>query len=144
MKPFRYGQSFVDRKTGNSVRARAYVKPAKMEDGAAADKPTTCFFGYWNKGRTVCEKPGHSYAPALFSQEPEAKAAGLSKVALGDAMRRLFASKKIHTPSAHRRRADEGWHHQRRHRRLLPEPFLCRAGTRHASNAPPNLRAATQ
>ena len=49
-----------------------------------------------SEGRTVGERPGHSYAPAVFSEEPEAKAAGLNKKALADAMRRLFASKKIH------------------------------------------------
>ena len=129
----------------NSVRARAYVKPARTEDGAEPDKtlrqiefmksnygpvadaitvrwkdgvfvpePKTgsleklaieakadnvflrLLERFTCEGRTVGERPGHSYAPALFSQEPEAKAAGLSKVALADAMRRLFASKKIH------------------------------------------------
>jgi hypothetical protein len=48
------------------------------------------------EGRTVGDKYGHSYAPALFSKEPEAKAAGLKKEALADAMRRLFARNKIH------------------------------------------------
>jgi RecA-family ATPase len=48
------------------------------------------------EGRTVGDKHGHSYAPALFSKEPEATAAGLKKDALAQAMRRLFASKKIH------------------------------------------------
>jgi RecA-family ATPase len=129
----------------NSVRARAYMKPAKTVDGAEPDKAlrlvefmksnygpvaeaiTVRWKGgvfvpepksgsleqlagearadnvflqllerFTSEGRTVGERPGHSYAPALFSQEPEAKATGLSKLALGDAMRRLFASKKIH------------------------------------------------
>jgi RecA-family ATPase len=49
-----------------------------------------------SEGRTVGERPGHSYAPAVFGEEPEAKAAGLNKKALAEAMRRLFASRKIH------------------------------------------------
>ena len=49
-----------------------------------------------SEGRSVGERPGHSYAPAVFSEEPEAKIAGLNKKVLADAMRRLFASKKIH------------------------------------------------
>jgi RecA-family ATPase len=129
----------------NSVRARAYMKAAKTEDGTEPDKALRQIefmksnygpvaeaitvrwkagvfipepksgsleklaseakadnvflhllerFNY--EGRIVGDKHGHSYAPALFSKEPEAKAAGLNKEALADAMRRLFASKKIH------------------------------------------------
>lgn len=48
------------------------------------------------EGRWVGEKPGHSYAPALFAREPEAKVARLRKEALAETMRRLFAEKKIH------------------------------------------------
>ena len=51
---------------------------------------------FTKEGRTVGEKKGHSYAPAQFSKEAEAKAAGLRSEALADAMRRLFAAKKIH------------------------------------------------
>lgn len=129
----------------NSVRARAYMKSAKTEDGTEPDKAlrlvefmksnygpvadaiTVRWKGgvfvpesksgsleklaseakadnaflrllerFESEGRTVGERPGHSYAPAVFGEEPEAKAAGLNKKALADAMRRLFASKKIH------------------------------------------------
>jgi RecA-family ATPase len=129
----------------NSVRARAYMKAAKAEDGTEPDKALRLIefmksnYGpvaeaitvrwkagvfvvepkggsleklaseakadnaflrllgrFDNEGRTVGEKPGHSYAPAVLSEEPEAQAAGLNKKALADAMRRLFASKKIH------------------------------------------------
>ena len=125
----------------NSVRARAYMKSAKTEDGTEPDKALRLVeFMKSNYGpvadaitvrwkvpesksgsleklaseakadhaflrllerfdgerRTVGERPGHSYAPAVFSEEPEAKASGLNKKALADAMRRLFASKKIH------------------------------------------------
>ena len=48
-----------------------------------------------SEGRAVGERPGHSYAPAVFSEEPEAKAAGLNKKALADAMRRLFGARKF-------------------------------------------------
>jgi RecA-family ATPase len=50
---------------------------------------------YTREGRTVGDKRGHSYAPAQFAKEAEAKAAGLRSEALADAMRRLFATKKI-------------------------------------------------
>jgi RecA-family ATPase len=129
----------------NSVRARAYMKNAKTDDGIEPDKalrlvkflksnygpvadaiavrwqngvfvpePKIGSFEtlaseakadnaflrllerFDSEGRTVGERPGHSYSPAVFSEEPEAKAAGLNKKALADAMRRLFASKKIH------------------------------------------------
>ena len=129
----------------NSVRARAYMKTAKTEDGTEPDKALRLVefmksnYGpvadaitvrwkdgvfvpepkggsleklaseakadnaflrllerFDSEGRTVGERPGHSYAPAVFSEEPEAKTAGLNKKVLADAMRRLFASKKIH------------------------------------------------
>jgi RecA-family ATPase len=129
----------------NCVRARAYMKSARTEDGIEPDKALRLIefmksnYGpvgeaitlRWKngvfvpepksgsleklasdakadnvfvqllkrfncEGRTVGDKHGHSYAPALFSKEPEAKAAGLKKEVLADAMRRLFASKKIH------------------------------------------------
>lgn len=44
-------------------------------------------------GRKVSDKPGTSYAPWHFSKEPAAK--GVSKNALADAMRRLFAANSI-------------------------------------------------
>jgi RecA-family ATPase len=129
----------------NSVRARAYVKQAKIQDGAEPDKalrqiefmksnygpvanaitvrwrdgvflpePKTgsleklaseakadsvflqLLERFSREGRTVGDKHGHSYAPALFSHEPEAMTPGMKKDALAGAMRRLFATKKIH------------------------------------------------
>jgi hypothetical protein len=63
-------------------------------------RPETVFLEllkrFTKEGRTVGDKNGHSYAPAQFAKEPEAKDAGLRKEALADAMRRLFAAKKIH------------------------------------------------
>jgi RecA-family ATPase len=49
--------------------------------------------------RTVGAKKGHTYAPAQFAEEPEAKAAGLGSRAFAEAMRRLFADNKIHLES---------------------------------------------
>jgi RecA-family ATPase len=47
------------------------------------------------QGRNVTDKKGTSYAPAIFADEPEAKAAKATNKALAGAMRRLFASNKI-------------------------------------------------
>jgi hypothetical protein len=47
------------------------------------------------QGRAVSHSPGTNYAPLVFSQEQEAKAAGIGKKALVDAMRRLFAANRI-------------------------------------------------
>ena len=75
-------------------------KKARSKSSPAEAKADNAFLRllerFESEGRTVGERPGHSYAPAVFSEEPEAKAAGLNKKALTDAMRRLFASKKIH------------------------------------------------
>jgi RecA-family ATPase len=46
--------------------------------------------------RSVNHKHGPSYAPNLFEQEPEAKAAHFKKKAFADAMSRLFAADRIH------------------------------------------------
>ena len=63
-------------------------------------KTETVFLGllerFTREGRTVGDKKGHTYAPAMFANEAEAKAAGLRKEVLADAMRRLFAASKIH------------------------------------------------
>jgi RecA-family ATPase len=129
----------------NSVRARAYMKSMKVEDGAEPDKalrqlefmksnygpvaetitvrwrdgvfvpePKTSspekyaadaranevflklLERFCRQGRIVGDKRGPSFAPALFAQEPEAKAVGLQNRALAEAMRRLFADNKIH------------------------------------------------
>jgi RecA-family ATPase len=129
----------------NSVRARAYMKSVKVEDGIEPDKGLRQLefmksnYGpvgetiivrwrdgvfvqeprigsvqkyaddakanevflellerFRRQGRIVGEKPGPSFAPALFAQESEAKAAGLRNRALAETMRRLFADNKIH------------------------------------------------
>jgi hypothetical protein len=46
-------------------------------------------------GRTVSDRPGPNYAPAAFAKETEAQVAKVSKKRLEDAMRRLFAAKRI-------------------------------------------------
>jgi RecA-family ATPase len=51
---------------------------------------------FTRQDRNVSNKPGTAYAPALFADEPEAKAAKVGKSALVGAMSRLFASNKIH------------------------------------------------
>jgi len=49
-----------------------------------------------NQDRNVNDKTGPTFAPTLFAQEAEAKAARVGKKALADAMRRLFASNRVH------------------------------------------------
>jgi RecA-family ATPase len=75
-------------------------KAGSLEKLAADAKADNVFLGlverFTREGRTVGDKRGHSYAPAQFAQEAEAKAAGLGKEALADAMRRLFTSNQIH------------------------------------------------
>jgi RecA-family ATPase len=46
--------------------------------------------------RNVSHKPGTSYAPTLFAEEAEAKAAKCTKDVLKDAMTRLLAANQIH------------------------------------------------
>jgi hypothetical protein len=64
--------------------------------------------------RSVNDKPGPSYAPNLFEQEPEAKAAHFKKKAFADAMSRLFADNRIHIQTYGRP--------SRQCRRLAPGP----------------------
>ena len=47
------------------------------------------------QGRHVSDKPSASYAPAVFVDDPEAKAAKATKKKLAEAMARLFAAKRI-------------------------------------------------
>jgi RecA-family ATPase len=49
-----------------------------------------------NQERNVSDKRGTSYAPAIFAEEVEARAAKVGKHALADAMARLFATNRIH------------------------------------------------
>src|SRR5262249_44851982 len=52
-------------------------------------------------GRTVNDRAGHAYAPSLFAKEREAKVAKVGKIALAEAMRRLFDSQKIRIDPYH-------------------------------------------
>jgi RecA-family ATPase len=52
---------------------------------------------YEHEGRNISDKPSsNACAPAVFSQEKEAKSAGLRREDLAGAMRRLFEASKIH------------------------------------------------
>jgi RecA-family ATPase len=52
---------------------------------------------YERDGRNVSDKPtSNAYAPTIFGKEKEAKTAGMRKLDLEDAMRRLFEAEKIH------------------------------------------------
>jgi hypothetical protein len=46
--------------------------------------------------RNVCDKAGRAYAPAVFANEPEAKANRVGRRGFAEAMTRLFAANKIH------------------------------------------------
>lgn len=48
-----------------------------------------------NRGPFSHKKQSNNYAPKVFADTPEAKAAGISKAALADAMERLLNGKKI-------------------------------------------------
>ncbi|MGY4596346.1 RecA-family ATPase [Bradyrhizobium sp. GM22.5] len=50
---------------------------------------------FTKEGRNVTDKPGTSYAPAMFGREMEAHDGKLDKDAMAAAMRRLFAGSKI-------------------------------------------------
>ncbi len=91
---------------GESMRLRfengVFVRDEQPEAGepAVADRLADQVFmqlldRYEQVGRNVTDKAGTSYAPARFANEPEAKAAHLTKKALGLAMTRLFAANSI-------------------------------------------------
>jgi RecA-family ATPase len=94
------------------------AKAGSLEKYAADAKADDVFLRllkrFNRQDRTVGEKPGTSYAPALFEAEPEAKVAGLKRSALAEAMRRQFAANKIHIQPYGRP--------SRRHLRLVAEP----------------------
>jgi len=53
-----------------------------------------------SQGRNASDKPSaHNYAPAAFAQEADAKTQSIRKPDLDAAMRRLFATNKIHVES---------------------------------------------
>ncbi|MCK1271086.1 MULTISPECIES: AAA family ATPase [unclassified Bradyrhizobium] len=94
-------------KRGDSIRVRfdkgIFVRDEEFGDAAdpaAAEQRAEQLFldlldRFEQGGRKVCDKVGTSYAPAKFADEPEAKAARLNKTALGAAMSRLFAARRI-------------------------------------------------
>jgi hypothetical protein len=51
-------------------------------------------------GRTVSDRVGANYAPAVFSREPEAKAAKVGKKPLAEAMLRLLQAGRIRVESS--------------------------------------------
>jgi RecA-family ATPase len=67
-----------------------------FEKAVAERKAEELFLMLLDRFGAVTNKKGTSYAPALFAQEPEAKAAKISKTALADAIGRLFAANKLH------------------------------------------------
>jgi RecA-family ATPase len=76
---------------------------------ARADNVFLDILGRFNReGRNASDTKGPTHAPPLFSQEPEAKAANLKKAAMADAMRRLFASNRIHREN-YRRNSQDHW-----------------------------------
>jgi RecA-family ATPase len=50
---------------------------------------------FTRENRNIGDKPGTSYAPAIFAREDEAKQAGLNNKIFEAAMRRLFKAEKI-------------------------------------------------
>ena len=70
-----------------------------MDPEVAAQRAKEVFLKLLNRftreGRNVSDKKGTTYAPAIFAEEQEAKAHKLNSKALNDAMRWLFADKKI-------------------------------------------------
>jgi RecA-family ATPase len=74
--------------------------PSSLERMAADQRVDELFLNlldrFESQGRNVSDKPSRSYAPAIFADEPEAKAAGISKHRFAQAMTRLFAANKLH------------------------------------------------
>jgi RecA-family ATPase len=67
-----------------------------IEKAVAERNAEHLFLSLLDRFPNVSNKSGVSYAPALFAKEPEAVAAKISKEALANAMRRLFAGNKLH------------------------------------------------
>lgn len=64
-------------------------------DAQAADIFVTLLRRFTRDNRKVSDRPGTSYAPALFAKEDEAIKAGLSSKNLAASMRELFKAEKI-------------------------------------------------
>ena len=67
-----------------------------VEKAAAERAAEQLFLSLLDRFPNVSNKSGVSYAPALFAKEQEAVAAKMTKEALANAMRRLFAANKLH------------------------------------------------
>jgi RecA-family ATPase len=67
-----------------------------IEKAAAERNAEHLFISLLGRIPNVSNKGGVSFAPALFAKEPEAIAAKISKEALANTMRRLFAANKLH------------------------------------------------
>jgi hypothetical protein len=65
------------------------------KEAAAQETFLTLLRRFNTAKRNVSDKPGPTYAPALFAKEDEAKRAGLSSRNLERAMRQLFRDEKI-------------------------------------------------
>ena len=68
---------------------------AEAAERAAEHVFTALLVRFTFEGRSVSASVGPSYAPNVFAKEREAKVAKVGKAALADAMRRLFAAKRI-------------------------------------------------
>jgi RecA-family ATPase len=69
----------------------------KLAMDARAENLFLDLLARFNKqNRNVNDKTGPTYAPTLFAQEAEAKAARIGKQAFANAMRRLFSNDRIH------------------------------------------------
>jgi RecA-family ATPase len=70
-----------------------------LDKAARAAKAEDMFLAllqrFTRENRTVCDKTGTSYAPAIFAKEDEAKKAGINSKNLADAMRNLFKADRI-------------------------------------------------
>ena len=75
-------------------------REGSLEKAAAERRAEELFLTLLNRftgqGRNVSDKVGPSYAPALFAEEAEAKAARIGKTQVVAAMARLFSAGKIH------------------------------------------------
>jgi RecA-family ATPase len=73
--------------------------PLTIEQAEADGKAERVFLDLLRRlakqGRNVTDKKGTTFAPAIFAEEVEAKAAKVTKADLGEAMRRLFAANRI-------------------------------------------------
>jgi RecA-family ATPase len=74
--------------------------PTELQQAAAFDHAETVFMSllrrFDSEGRKVSNKPGPTFAPAMFADQAEAKSAKLKRDDFRAAMERLFSKKQIH------------------------------------------------